>query len=355
MTLIGGKTQMSIQSFTRRRKANSRLSAVLLTTMIVVAEASFGSSIASAQSKARAHRIVTPVTIEVYPQTYTSWLPVIAQASGFFAKNGLKAKIVQVAGGGPMAMDALANGSADIAMADMSITGPLLDKGISLQVVSGAAAADWCLVGPTSSSTNYPSDVTQFNGKTVGVIVVGGSGYYFMKALAGVNSINVTYSAFGAPVANAVAAMSAHQVDGAIVNPDVAAYMQRNKIGKILYNFSSAGDLSASGPPLSNLAGQPNDWMVATTSWTKSNPGAVRRFQLAMDEAQLWAQTPANLTKVINLLARTSMLPQYDSGSIAKQAVRPLLGNLVAYLPSTTPGAYQQFWITEGEFGSKVR
>jgi NitT/TauT family transport system substrate-binding protein len=291
-----------------------------------------------------------PATIEVYPQTYFSWLPVIAQGEGFFAKNGISARIVPVAGGGPVAMDALANGSADIAMADLSIAGPLLEKGVPLEVVSGAVNASWTLVGPAGAggSASSPSDVKALDGKTIGVIVVGGSGYYFMEQLAATAGIHVTYSAFGAPVANAVAALSSHRVDAEVVNPDVAAYLERTHRARILFDFSNPADLKVAGAPLSYLAGQPNGWMVARSGWATAHPGAVRQFQLAMDEAEIWAHNPANLSHVIALLKSSDELAQFDSGADVNSAVRALLPSLISYIPAATPDAYMRFWVSAG-------
>lgn len=306
-----------------------------------------GSGGGSPQSSSAAGAVAA--TIEVYPQTYTSWLAVLAQAGGFFKKNGLNATIVPVAGGGPVAMAGLANGSADIAMADLSIAGPLLEKGIGLQVVSGAAFADWTLVGPpASSASGFPNAIKPFNGKTIGVIVVGGSAYYYMKTLAAAAKINVTYAAFGAPVVNAVSALTTHRVDGEVVNPDVGNYLQRSHQGRILYNFSDPADLKSAGPPLASLAGQPNDWMVARTGWIHAHPEAVKRFQLAMEQAEVWVHDPAHLDRVISLLQQTDELPKYDSGAVSRTAVQALLPSLVAYLPPTTPAAYMQFWMKAG-------
>lgn len=293
------------------------------------------------------------MNIEVYSGVYYTWLAFIANAEGFYAKNHINANIIPVTGGGSVAFAALANGSADVAMGDLSLAGPLMEKGEGISVISGAVRAGWELVAPSNYSgpTTYPASIKALAGKPVGVVALGTSSYYFLQQLitaAGLGPNGVTYEALGGLPANFVSALDAHRVTATIADPAVTYYLTTAQHDKVIYNFNDPAQLKEAGSALGSLAGYPGGWMFASNSWMSSNPAAVKRFQLSMEEADVWVHNPANLQKAISVLQSEKNLPAFAQGAAAAPYLEALLPDLISYIPAGAPQAYMNFWVKAG-------
>ena len=293
--------------------------------------------------------------LEIYLGSFYTWLPYVASAEGFFAKNGINAHIIGITSGGPVAFAALANGSADVAMGDLSLSGPLLEKGVGLTLISGAVKGGWQLVAPKGSAapTTYPSNVTYLKSKPVGVVSLGSSSYYFLQQLAvaaGLGSSGVSYTALGGLPADAVSALGANRVAAAMVSPDLGYYLTNIAGDKLLFNFSSTQALSGAGGLLGSIAGDAGSGMWARNGWLSANPGVAAKFQLAMDEADVWMHNPANLTKLISTLQAEKDLAAFEQGAGAPKFFAYALPLIIASEPGGESGTanVMNFWVKTG-------
>ena len=296
-----------------------------------------------------------PMNLEIYLGSFYTWLPYIASAEGFFAKNGIDAHVVGITSGGPVAFAALANGSADVAMGDLSLAGPLLEKGVGLTLISGAIKGGWQLIAPKGSAapTTFPASVQYLKGKPVGVVSLGSSSYYFLQQTAvsaGIGASGVSYTALGGLPADAISALDANRVAAAMVSPDLGYYLVNYLGGKLLFNTSSTSQLRAAGGLLGTLAGNAGSGMWARNGWLSAHPGVAAKFQLAMDEADVWMHNPANLTKLIGALQAEKDLASFEEGAGAAKFFSYALPLIVASEPGGENGAatVMNFWVKVG-------
>jgi len=294
-----------------------------------------------------------PARVEIYLGSFYTWLPYLAYAKGFFAKNGIDAKIVGISGGGGVAFAALASGSADVAMGDLTLAGPYIDKGVSLTAISGAVSAGWELVGPKGENlpSTYPDNIRALAGKPVGVVGLGLSSYFYMKALAdaaGVPSSSMDYVAIGGLPANFVSALQAKRVAAATVTPDLAYYLVQDLGYPLIFNLNDPSALKQAGGLLAATAGKSDGLMWARTAWVKQYPDAARRFQLAMEETDVWMHNPANASEVLSLLGAEHDLAPFEQGAAGEAFLRYALPDIISYMPSGSASAFMNFWVHAG-------
>ncbi|MGC8511960.1 MAG: ABC transporter substrate-binding protein [Acidimicrobiales bacterium] len=296
-----------------------------------------------------------PLNLEIYLGSFYTWLPYVASAEGFFAKNGIDAHVIGITSGGPVAFAALANGSADVAMGDLSLAGPLLEKGVGLTLISGAIKGGWQLIAPKGSAapTTFPASVQYLKGKPVGVVSLGSSSYYFLQQTAvsaGIGTSGVSYTALGGLPADAISALDANRVAAAMVSPDLGYYLVNYLGGKLLFNTSSTSQLQAAGGLLGTLAGNAGSGMWARNGWLSAHPGVAAKFQLAMDEADVWMKNPANLTKLIATLQAEKDLASFEEGAGAAKFFSYALPLIVASEPGGETGSatVMSFWVKVG-------
>lgn len=320
-------------------------------TKAAPSNSSSGSSNSSANSGTTAAPI--PVNIEIYSGSYYTWLPYLAQAKGFFAKNGINANIIPITGGGSVAFAALANGGADVAMGGLELAGPLLEHGVALTAISGAVAGGWELVAPKDSTlpSTFPANVKALKGQPVGIVALGASSYYYMQQIAvaaGLGPNGVTYTALGGLVANSVSALGAHRVAAAMVSPDAAYYLVNVLGDRLIYDTNSKADLQAAGGLLASTVGKTNGYLWARTPWITAHPGAAAKFQLSMEEADVWMHNPANLDQVISLLGAEHDLATFEQGPGARKFFAYALPNIISYAPAGSPDVFMKFWVKAG-------
>lgn len=347
--MVTSHEERSVRQHSRRPKRWAVLATAAIASVTLAACSS--SSPSTAPAAASSHAAPVPVRVEIYLGSYYTWLPYLAQAEGFFRKNGLDATIIGDTGGGAVAFAALASGSADVAMGDLTLAGPYLEKGVALTAISGAVKAGWELVAPKGAGlpTSYPASVKALAGKTVGVVGLGTSSYFYVHSLAqaaGVSSI--TYDAVGGVPANFVSALDAHRVAAATVTPDLAYYLVNDLGDQLVFNFNSSSALSQVGGYLGATAGKSDGLMWARTAWVTQHPGAVKRFQLAMDEADVWMHNPKNATKVLSLLAAEHDLATFEEGAAGIPFLKYALPDIISYMPAGSATAFMRFWVHEG-------
>jgi len=341
----------------RRAKA-VKLVGVLCAVSLLAAACSSSTSSTSKSSgspKSSTTKSTTPipVSIQLYSGSFYTYLADIAQTQGFFTKNGLDATMINVTGGGAVAMAAIASGSADMVMGDLALVGPYLEKGVAVTAVSEATLAGWEIVGAKGETfpTTYPASVHALAGKSVGVVGLGTSSYDYLQALlsaSGMSPTSVNDAALGGLPANAVAALGADRVAAAFVTPDLAYYLTNDLHYQLVYNFNSVADADATGGIWKTLAGKSDGFMWATNSWIAAHPGGVSRYQLAMEEADVWMHNPANLNKVLADLEAQKNVPSFALGSAGPAYFKSILPYVVAYVPAGSATAFRNFWIKAG-------
>lgn len=342
----------------RAPRTLARLGALACAGAVIAACGSSPSTSAkstSGSSKTTSSAPASPVTVkvEVYAGSFYTWLPYIANAEGFFAKNNINAQIVPVTGGGPVAYAALAGGSADVAMGTISLGGPYIEKGVGLSVISGAVDSGWQLVAPPSATvpSSFPASVSWLKNKPVGVVSLGSSSYYFLQQLlvsAGLGKTGVSYTALGGVPTNAVAALQGGRVAAAMVTPETAYYLETVAHYKLVFNFATQSALQSAGKLLGSVVGTTGGWMFATDSWMSAHPAAVKGFQLAMDEADVWSHNPTNLKKFVTDLQTESNIPAFAKGAQADTFVKAMSSKIVAYIPSGSVAKFANFWYKAG-------
>ena len=345
------------------RSKSARLGAfgrfALMISLALVLVGIVGGSPAWAKAKTKTKAAPIPMNLEIYQGSYYTWLAYLAQAKGFFAQNGIAANIIPITGGGPVAFAALANGSADVAMGDLSLAGPLLERGQPLTAISGAVAAAWELVAPKTSSvpTTYPAGIKALSGQPVGVVSLGSSSYDYLQQLvksAGLGANGVAYTALGGLVANFVSALGANRVAAAMVSPDAAYYLVHDLGDKLVFNLNDAAALKKVGGVLATTAGKSDGLMWARTPWLTAHPKATKDFQLAMEETDVWMHNPKNLNQVISVLGSEHDLAPFEQGPGAKKFFAYALPDIISYAPAGSANAFMNFWVKAGVLSKAI-
>lgn len=351
----------------RRRSRTFGCAAVLAAASLVAAACgssshsarSASSAPTSAGSSTSSTSAPIPARVEIYLGSYYTWLPYLAYAKGFFARNGIDATIVGVTGGGAVAFAALASGSADVAMGDLTLAGPYIEKGVPLVAISGAVSAGWELVAPKGSSlpSSFPANIKALAGKPVGVVALGTSSYFYVKTLAqaaGLSANAISYDAVGGLPANFLSALQANRVAAATVTPDLAYYLV-NVLGyPIVFNFNDPSQLQQAGGLLASTAGKSDGLMFARGAWLKQYPQAAKRFELAMEEADVWMHNPANSAEVLSLLGAEHDLAKFEQGPGGQAFLRYALPSIISYMPAGSPSAFMNFWVKAGALSRSI-
>jgi len=306
------------------------------------------------------------VNIEYYPGSFYTWLVDLASKAGFFARNRIDAHMIPVSAGGPVAFAGLANGSAQLAMGDTSLGGPLMDKGVGLRVVSGASSGGWVLVAPKGEALGgpYPDAVRSLRGKPIGVVSLGSSAYAYARQFvigAGLPPDSVTYQALGGVPAEFVSAIDSGRVAAAITDPVTAYLLVVLQHNQVIISTGGEAQSSIYGPglnaakllppssPLLRLAGYPGGWEFTTASFAAAHPAAVARIRLALEETDVWMHNPANLQTVAADLEDTSNIPAFvTSAHLTDAFLRAILPLIVSWAPVNGIAAFQTFWINQG-------
>ena len=293
------------------------------------------------------------VTIQLYPTSVDSWLLYLAGAQHFYQKNGINPKYITT-GTGAETTAGIAAGSIDVGDMDLTLAGPLIERGHPFQVVIGANVSNWNLVAAPGtqlppSSAGFAAQLKALTGKTLGVLGLGTSSYYYLRALlqdVGIPPSAVQYTASGSNLAS-TAAIEENRVAAGIVDPSGAYPLVTNSHLRTIFNFVTPPSGISQYPKLANLAGAAGagaDW--ALKSWVSANPSLVTAFQLSIMEADVWAHTASNLPQVVADLT-TFGLPKLPAGE-ATAYVKALLPSDESYVPSSTTNAMAQLDVQQG-------
>ncbi|MDA8280451.1 MAG: ABC transporter substrate-binding protein [Actinomycetota bacterium] len=339
---------------------------VAVAGLVLAACGSSASKSAAPGSSGPAPRSLTTVSFNEYQGTAYTWLLVLAQAEGFFSRNGINATLVPTSGA-PPAFAALGGGSLQFASGDMINGGTLLDRGTPLKIVAGLMRANQSMLVASASAhlpTSWPGDIKALVGKPVGVVSPGSAFYYYANMIlqaGGLNPNQVNYASTTAIPANIVAALGSGRVAAAMVplagayglvntDHDVVLFDQDSVTASLFPgHVTTPNDLPVSSPlrQVSNLVHQ---YLWASSSYITAHPTVVHEVQLALEETDVWLHNPNNLPKAVTYLMTHNEVTKFP-GQTATQVRRFLtvdLPLLVSYVPSSNVATYQKVWNAAG-------
>lgn len=287
---------------------------------------------------------LTTVKIGIFPGNTSSSPWVIADQNGFFKREGLKAQFVNFATG-PALAAAVVSGSVDVAYGASSVSFDLAKQSSKLVVLGDFAEyVNWYVLvakdkATSSSSAGFPANVKSLKGLKIGLPALGGVVNKFVVALlqsAGMSLSDVTLIAVGAPN-TAMPALKNARVDAlaAVVSPED---LDRQGIESV--KVVDAGIKGNAGPALTNVLG-----VIDTTSraFMEKNPATLNKYCKAMIEAVTWAQNPANIDAVSEIVAKQLGI----SNAQARQELNHDLVSFTNTVPESVWNA-QPDWITGG-------
>jgi ABC-type nitrate/sulfonate/bicarbonate transport system substrate-binding protein len=253
-----------------------------------------GSGSATTTGGSLVSKSLTNVTLEYESGFNLSTFELLAQKEGFFAKNGLKVKLVPSESSSAQAA-ALTSGSVDGIIVTADGAFPFIVSGhIDMQVVTGFAKQFFEIAVNNTipkSDTTFPAVMHALKGKTILVSPIGGSPYYLLldalKAAgmtpSEVHIVNVDH---GLPQ---IAALENNNGQAAVLDgPDAESVISAGK-GRVLVDFAKPGTLP------SYLANTQFGafWMEA--SYIKAHPTVVAALRTAFAETDVWSKEPSHL------------------------------------------------------------
>ena len=246
-----------------------------------------------AQSFAQTTVAATPMRIANLGYTGASALPVYAQQSGIFKKNGIDATITTFNGGGAI-ISAIAGGSLDAGFSNITSAVAAIQRGIPIVVLhaanlTAAGHADALLMKARGSKIKTGSDL---NGKIIAVTTLGGTLQLGAEAWIDKNGGDSKTTHFvEIPTSNMPASLKAGRIDAAMISEP--------------FITEQAADIEPIGDAFAAIA---PEWIsavfVASKAWVTANPDGARRFVAAMHETAKWANTHhAETAKILSPLS----------------------------------------------------
>lgn len=272
----------------------------VLATLLAAAALAAGCAGSAAKSATGPDGNAT-VTIESGNGAVIDYILHFAQAKGFFAQNHIIAKPVDFTAG-TAATAALQSGSVDVVEIDPNNTGPLMAKGLQLQLISGGETNYWSLLVPARDAGKPVQDVLH-TAKTIGVPSVGGAGSKFLSYLE---------NAYGIPAGqiqevtdlNGAGFISGHE-DALMSFPTYSCVAQSQGAATAFSYLEPVENPGSYPAALRTLIGLPDTGFWVTKSWADANPQVVTNLQKALSQAISYLNAPANLAAVTTDL-RTS-------------------------------------------------
>lgn len=227
-----------------------------------------------------------PVSVTQFATSFASLPEYVANRKGFFADNGLAAKMVQVANG-TAASQAVLSGSADMSTNSIYEILAAHQKGQPLQYIAGGVAGGFGEIVTASgqalphAAEGFPGVIQDLKGKRVGVSSIGAGTYYeltFLLGKAGMTPSDVTIVAAGAMPAQ-LAALQAGQLDAFMSQEPVTSQVRATNAGAVVYSLGTGPN-----PPEGSEHLMANG-VVATTDWINGHPEEVKRVNAALRQA----------------------------------------------------------------------
>jgi len=284
-------------------------------------------------------------------QGIQSWITQVAIEAGIFKKHGIDAKAVAVQTG-PAAMAALANDSVQLAVADTPLTGPLMEKGTKLTILTGAHDVVFSLMGAKGVSfphkaDGFPKVMQDLKGKNVGVYGLGTTAQFEVQALleaAGMQKDDVNFQVTpGIPAS--LAALEAKTVDAAIISPP-GQYLADQSGAQMLVDLRKPIPGLADSTPIGGIAGKLDDLVYTTQKWADANKAAAKKVQDALVETDKWMHDSANLDKMLPYL-KDFGLPE-GGKSVQEKFVQDALPVITTNVSAKALNAWMTFVVKYG-------
>lgn len=262
-----------------------------------------------------------------------------AQDLGIFKKYGINAEITILRkGGGAAATAAIAGGAADIGEGDIVSTANAHQRGINIMII--APSGIFRATAPTTEvivAKDSPIKTGKdLEGKTIALISPEGPSRIATNAwleASGASLDKVTFLEL--PPVNMAAAVEHGTIAAAVINePSLVASQSCCRV--LANNFQSVGNVW-----------QLNSW-YASADWIAKNQDLAHRFALAMREAAVWANNPANHAKSGEILNKYTpfppdLLPKMNRATYGElldpKTMQPLLDAALKYKALQAPVA----------------
>lgn len=312
VTWLGEGLAVDIQHHITRSSRRATVAVVLGLSLLTAACGSSSSSSHAASSKA-----ILNASVAYYPGALTSVPAFIAEAEGFFAKNGLKVDLVPVPNGGAMTA-AVVSGSVDFVNNSYDNLEEAISKGLPVRAVVGNTVnAPFALVARAGTplphlKEGYPKVIGDLLHTNWGVIELGVSTQFIDEEIlggAGYPTNSVTYVAVGLPTTALPALLRGSVTTYLSFDPMTAIVVDHNE-GTVVVNF-----LKGQGPADFRNVNY-NGWW-ANTNLIKTQPTLVDRFVKANEEAYCWYSNPTNLPHVISIIKKYVPVPQLTAAQYA--------------------------------------
>jgi NitT/TauT family transport system substrate-binding protein len=257
------------------------------------------------------------------------------------AKNGLDVSI-QSFSNASIGATALATGSMTIAGVGPNVVGPLITgEHQQFTALAGGQKVNYSLIAEPGTklpdlNKPFPAAIKDLKGLTLGVTSVGSPTEKFVSELLGAGGLSlndVHEVALGATSA-LTAGFKAKRVDVMVAFPPV-----QQQIGVEGKDYTTVADALTGKNTGDVLNGWLTDVWWAQSSWVSSHEAAATGFCKSLKESLTWSQDPANLAKVVPLLAAWSSLSPAEAQAIWKTQE-----------DSFAPKLTEQAWTAEQKF-----
>jgi NitT/TauT family transport system substrate-binding protein len=300
-----------------RRPAIAAIASVLVSGLALTACSSSPSSSASATANQSGGTSGTStsggsggktinVSMTQFQDSFATLLVSIANRKGFFADNGINAKIVQVANG-TAASQAVLSGSVNMSTNSIYEILAAQSKGQDLQYIAGGVAGGFgeIVVAPSltlpNESKGFPTVLQDLQGKSIGVSSIGAGTYYellFLLQKAGMTNKDLTIVPVGSE-STSLAALKAGRIQAFMSQEPITSELLADQDGKVVYSLGSGPNAPAGSE---NLMA---NGVVATKQWIDANPAAVKGVHAAIEQANEYLRglDQAGATSLAKLLA----------------------------------------------------
>jgi NitT/TauT family transport system substrate-binding protein len=231
------------------------------------------------------------VSMTQFQGSFATLLVSVANRKGFFADNGINAKIVQVANG-TAASAAVLSGSVDMSTNSVYEILAAQSKGEDLEYIAGGVKGGFgeIVTAPglnlPDASKGFPAVLQDLKGKSIGVSSIGAGTYYellFLLQKAGMTAKDVTIVPAGSEPSS-LAALKAGRLQAFMAQEPVTSQLLADKDGKVVYSLGNGPN-----PPAGSENLMPNG-LVATKKWIDANPQAVKDVNAAITQANSYLQ-----------------------------------------------------------------
>ncbi len=275
-------------------RRSTKITAPVLAAAALLAMSGCAAANAPAPSASGSDVPLTTVNFTVYPAATPSQGIFIADAEGFFAKQGIKPHYVSV-GTGSSSLQVLAAGQTDFTILDLTAVATSRAAGSNIVFASGQetkfAAELACQSGLSVNDTSYPGNMKALIGKSIGITGVGAATDTYTRyslIAAGVDPSKVKIVPLGG-LPQLLAGLQSKAVDCVTAYEPLQTHLPAGTIS--LLNWA-AGD----GP--SEFKDYLFNGIATTETYAAAHPDIVKKVKAALQEASDYGNNPANAADI---------------------------------------------------------